>query len=95
LYIPIFSFYQTKNLVPHFSINSALEKIDSALDIVTSTLTPRNAQNVQFYPHIFPGQSISSGSIQQNSSWSCLTCSQLNNGGKRCVWCNTERDIGN
>ena len=73
-----------------------MEKIDSALDMVANTLTPRNGQNVQLYPQLSPIQSSSTGSIAIcNSNWTCAKCSQFNTNSWHCARCNSERDKGN
>jgi len=87
--LDIFNFH----LVPHFSINSALEKLDSALDLVANSLTPRSAQ--YFQPQFYPVPSTSNAFTIQNQNWTCSKCTQLNTqSGKRCVWCDSEKDIG-
>lgn len=79
--------------MPHFSINSALEKLDSALDLVANSLTPRSAQ--YFQPQFYPAPSTSNAFTIQNQNWTCSKCTQLNTqSGKRCVWCDSEKDIG-
>jgi len=73
--------------VPHFSVNSALEKLDSALDLITNSpgRSSTSQQNVQIYPQFNHSPAI----------WKCSSCSQLNNhSGKRCVWCNLARETG-
>nr|CAD2163731.1 unnamed protein product [Meloidogyne enterolobii] len=71
--------------LPHFSVNSALEKLDSALDLITNSpgRSSTSQQNVQIYPQFNHSPAI----------WKCSSCSQLNNhSGKRCVWCNLARE---
>uniref|UniRef100_A0A914KMD8 RanBP2-type domain-containing protein n=1 Tax=Meloidogyne incognita TaxID=6306 RepID=A0A914KMD8_MELIC len=73
--------------LPHFSVNSALEKLDSALDLITNSpgRSSTSQQNVQIYPQLNHSPAI----------WKCSSCSQLNNhSGKKCVWCNLARETG-
>ena len=77
--------------LPHFSINGALERLDSTLDLVAKSLTPRSGQNCYFYPP--PTHSNFDDGQLQSATWTCPICAQPNPfARKHCVACTYENE---
>ncbi|KAL3106179.1 hypothetical protein niasHT_016866 [Heterodera trifolii] len=75
--------------LPRISLNSALEKIDNAIDFVANSIVPKSEQNVHFYhaPVV-----LCEHPQPKSVNWTCPSCAQTNSSTlKKCSWCDTDR----